>query len=390
MKLRLGVVDQLVAVHPRDFMALLNAEHRPNFDTFWKLGNQIKPVDFYCYLHARFGPPNGIQSFLRADHSENLIHWEWTLQANDRFYLIQGHNFRTEIWVSGPELEVESLEVLITDIKQSFAQHGESMGAIRSRLEHWVEFINPYQRIRAAVESLDKELSSLSVPNKEDQPKSVTDFDRPEEWSKVWNQHAQTISLATGLCFGIRSMLPVMAEAFINLLMYMQLKPDLKADDRLRENLFRQPIDVRVRGLSYNCLGFERAIDYSHDACRRYHSLVNERNDLLHGNVVVDKLKFNEIYFNGRVPIFKSYSTMWERAFDVAKSSVGLELLKNEREVVDGFIDYVISCLKERIQMQVRGFIQQRDLGLSLDEGHLGILFSGQLVDMVLGPKSGK
>lgn len=67
-----------------------------------------------------------------------------------------------------------------------------------------------------------------------------------------------------------------------------------------------------------------------------------------------------------------------------------MDLLKNEREVVDGFIDYVVSCLKEKNQTQVRAFIQQRDLGLSLDDGHLGMLFSGQLVDMVMGPKGVK
>jgi hypothetical protein len=387
MKLLSGVADQFVAVHPRDFMALLRADDRPDFDTFWKLQNQIKPADLYCYLYARFGPPNGIQSILRADHSDNLIHWEWTLQAEKRFFLFQGHNFRTEIWVSGPVLKAESLDVLVEDIKNSFPQHGKAMGEIRNKLEHWVEFINPYQRIQAAVDSLVKELDSLEVPSKADQPKSVTDFESPEEWSKVWKSHAQIISHATGLCFGIRSMLPVMAEAFVNLLMYMQMKPELKADERLRENLFRQPIDVRVRGLSHNCLGFERNIDFTHEACSRYHSLVNERNDLLHGNVVVNKLKFNELYFNGRVPVFISYSTMWERAFGVSQSSVGLDLLKHEREVVDEFIDYVISCLKEEIQMQVRGFLQQRDLGLSLDDGHLGMLFSGQLVDMAMGPK---
>ena len=388
MKLLSGFTDQFSAVHPSDFIALLKADNRLDFDTFWKLQNQIKPVDLYCYLYARFGPPNGIQNLLRADHSENLIHWEWTLQVEKRFFLFQGHNFRTEIWISGPALENESLDILVKDIKHSFPRHGKAMGEIRKKLEHWVEFINPYQRILAAVESLSKELSSLEVPRKADQPKSVTDFESAEEWSKVWENHAQIISRATGLCFGIRSMLPVMAEAFVNLLIYMLMKPELKADDRLRENVFRQPIDVRVRGLSHNCNGFERSIDYSHEACKRYHSLVNERNDLLHGNVVVDKLKFNEIYFNVRVPVFKSYSTMWERAFGVLQSSVGLDLVSHEREVVDDFIGYVISCLKENIQAQVRGFLQQRDLGLSLDDGHLGILFYGHLVDIVMGPKN--
>lgn len=326
MKLESDFVDKLVAVNPRDFMDQLKSEDRPHFDTFWQLQNEIKPADLYCYLYARFGPPNGIQNFLRADHSDNLIHWEWTVQAHDRVLLIQGHNFRTEFWVSGAELTQDSLDQLINGIKESFPSYGPQMGKIRKALEHWVEFINPYKRIRTAVESLTKELDSLDIPSQSNQPKSVAEYESPEQWAEDWTRQGETISRATGLCFGIRSMLPVMAEAFVNLLMYMLMKPELKADDRLRENLFRQPIDVRVRGLSHNCLGFESSIDYSHDACRRYHSLVNERNDLLHGNVVVDKLKFNELYFNGRVPVFQAYSTMWERAYGVAQRAVGLDV----------------------------------------------------------------
>jgi hypothetical protein len=185
-------------------------------------------------------------------------------------------------------------------------------------------------------------------------------------------------------------MLPVMAEAFVNLLLYILMKPALKKDDRLRENLIRQPIDVRIKSLSHNCIGFKTDIDYSDDVCRRYHSLVNERNDLLHGNVVVDKLKFNEIYFNGRVPVFQSYSTMWDRAFGVEQESVGLELLKQERETVENLIEYIVSCLDDAKQKQVRIFSERHELGMCLDDGRLGVLFSGQLVDMQPGPKVSK
>ena len=387
MKLEPDFVEKLVSVNPRDFMNQLQSEQRLHFDTNWELQNEIKPADLYCYLYGRFGPPNGIQNFLRADHSENLIHWEWTVQAYDRILLIQGHNFRTEIWVSGTELESDARDQLISEIKKSLPAFGPEMGKVRNALEHWVEFINPYKRIRSAVESLTKGLDSLSIPDSANQPKSVAEYESPEQWADDWKRHGESISRATGLCFGIRSMLPVMAEAFVNLLMYLLMKPELKADDRLRENLFRQPIDVRVRGLSHNCLGFASNIDYSHEACRLYHSLVNERNDLLHGNVIVDKLKFNELYFNGRVPVFKSYTTMWERAYGVAQKSVGLALLHHERKVVDEFIEYVISCLKEKSQVQVRDFVEQRDLGICLDDGHLGMLFSGQLVDAIMGPK---
>lgn len=45
------------------------------------LRNEIAPSDLYCYLHARFGPPNGPQDFFRKDSSDNLVHWEWMLRA---------------------------------------------------------------------------------------------------------------------------------------------------------------------------------------------------------------------------------------------------------------------------------------------------------------------
>ena len=289
--------------------------------------------------------------------------------------------------VSGEELPRDTLDQLVVDVKATFPNYGQVMGKVRKALEHWVEFINPYHRIRSSVEYLFSEIEALDIEEQTAQLGGVGEYKSPEQWSKEWGRMAEIITKATGLCFGVRSMLPVMAEAFVNLLMYLLMKPALKRDDRLRENLIRQPIDVRIKSLSHNCIGFQSDIDYKHDSCRRYHSLVNERNDLLHGNVVIEKLKFNELYFNGHVPVFDSYASMWQRAFGVAKKSVGLELLHTERQVVEDFIEYVIFCLEEKKQDQVCVFCARRDLGMCLDDGHLAILFSGQLVDMVLGPK---
>lgn len=387
MKLEANFVEQLSALHPRDLIDMLQSEDRPHFDTHWELLNEIKPADLYCYLHGRFGPPNGIQNFLRGDHSENLIHWEWALASQDRIMLVQGHNFRTELWVSGDELPLEELGQLVVGIKHDFPRHGQAMGKVRKALEHWVEFINPYYRIRSSVECLMSEIEALGVDGAATQLASFAKYESPEEWSNEWGRQAEVVAKATGLCFGARAMLPVMAEAFVNLLMYLLMKPNLKQDDRLRENLIRQPIDVRIKSLAHNCVGFQSEIDYGHETCRRYHSLVNERNDLLHGNVVIEKLRFNDLHFNGRVPVFSSYSSMWERAFGVATKSVGLELLRDERQVVEDFVEYVISRLEKRMQEQVRVFCARRDLGMRLDDGRLGVLFSGALVDMAPGPR---
>ena len=157
---------------------------------------------------------------------------------------------------------------------------------------------------------------------------------------------------------------------------------------RLRENAFKQHIDVRVRSLAINCSGFKKSVDYSDPICGRYHSLVNERNDLLHGNVVIDKLRFNEVYFSGNVPIFKEYRSMWNRAFDVQRESVGLDKVKDELAIVNDFIEYVMSCLDDRQRPNVEQVISRFELGLHEKDDRVGVLFSEQLVDFRPGPAS--
>src|ERR1700740_736320 len=44
---------------------------------------RLRPVDVYCYLRARFGEPNGLQNELRKDDSDNWIHWDYNIRADD-------------------------------------------------------------------------------------------------------------------------------------------------------------------------------------------------------------------------------------------------------------------------------------------------------------------
>jgi hypothetical protein len=184
-----------------------------------------------------------------------------------------------------------------------------------------------------------------------------------------------------GFCFGIRSMLPVLAEAYINLLIYLLMRPESRGDDRLRDNVFRQPIDVRIKSLSINCVGFMTQPDYATEACRRYHTLVNERNDLLHGNVAIDKLSFNEVHFWGKVPIFREYRTVWERSLGVMVNAVGLRTVDADVAVVTDLISYIESCLDEEHREKAKLMSGRYELGLNKATRRIGVLFPPWLTD---------
>lgn len=373
----------LRAPHPAELAARYKAESTLPGGAYFAIHNQLRPVDLYCYLSARFGAPNGIQNFLRNDSSDNLIHWEWTLAYDAGLISFGGSNFRTDVLCHGIPVVAEDRDALVALIRDDLHAHGPRMGEIRRQLENWTEFVNPHVRIRRAITGLHDELKQLQLDPEGRDLAAIWKENSPDHAGELWSAAAQRYSKGVGLCFGIRAMIPVLAESFVNLTLSLLMRPDLKSDDRLRDNVFRQPIDVRVKSLHVNCVGFARAVDYTADACANFHRLVNERNDLLHGNVVVEKLKFNEVYFDRKVPIFKEYRALWRRTIGVWLGAVGLEHVDSELAIVDAFIEYVLSCLRETAAHAARQFLASYELGREARTGRLGVLFPNALVDFV-------
>jgi hypothetical protein len=290
----------------------------------------------------------------------------------------------------GPvKLELDDCADFIQCVKADFANFGAGMANCRKSLEPWIEFVNPYQRLRRSVTKLTEELKALQLDQLSELP-NILDQDDRESAQKQWEDAASKFSRGFGLCFAIRSMLPIMAEAFVNLVLFTLMRPEIRADSRLKDDVFKRHIDVRVKSLPINCTGFKQPIDYSNEVCARYHSVVNERNDLLHGNVDPKKLQFNEVYFNGRVPVFKEYRSMWQRSLGVERQAVGVDKVFEELSIIDAFIAYVLSCLDDMIRPKIEYMLGRLELGLNTREDRLGVLFSERLVDSKPGPYLGK
>jgi hypothetical protein len=318
MTLPADFIDSLGPMHPREIVEMLAVQRWPRREAaIFELVNEIRPLDLFCYLGARFGEPNGFQNFLRKDDSDNLIHWEWTLRHKAGIVSFQGMNFRSEVHIYSAGAVASDKEHLVAQIKADFAAHGSGMSEVRRALEHWIEFVNPYQRIKMSVDGLLDELAALRLePDQDALDAFQWDTAHLAEAQERAEERGARYSKGFGLCFGIRAMLPIMAEAY-----------------------------VRIKSLSLNCVGFVTQPDYTSDDCKRSHSLVNERNDLLHGNVAIDRLSFNEVHFWGRVPIFREYRTMWQRSLGVMVEAVGLRTVRDDVAVVNNLISYLESCL---------------------------------------------
>lgn len=375
-------LSSLISPHPKVILDRINPETKiSNSATVWTWRDEVSPVDLYCYLVARFGEPNGLLSLLRTNDSDNLIHWHWMLDHPLGELQFIGMSYRTEVWISlDADIQSNDSEFMISLIKADFAKWGKQKAEIKKRLELWTEFVNPYRRLASAVEKMLQELRLLNLDPQQQEPSNGTTFDPfpDHEWNEVLSNYSKGL----GLCFGIRSMLPVLAEAFVNLILFTLLRPEIKSDSRLRDNVVRQPIDIRIKSLHLNCIGFVNAVDFTTPECKLFHSLMNERNDTLHGNVVIEKLRFNDVFFDGTIPVFKEYQSMWQRLVGVDIRAVGLHRLEEEVKIVDDFCKYLTTCMSPEVKKQFEHLSSKRDLGWNQQTGRMGVLFPDHLVDM--------
>lgn len=369
-------------VHPKFLVKILLEKKYPKGFKGWIIKNEIKPVDIYCYLYAKYGPPNGLMNFLRSDSSDNLVHWEWTLMNDDGLIEIQGQLYKTEIHLLGTfNRQAITKQSLIKQFRSELKKYGAQMKAVRLQLEKWTEFVNPFQTIQSTIEIQIKKLRELNLQPSQDKVHTPSSKDEMATYAERFSVMAEKYTFGAGLAFGLRCMMPVLAETFLNLLIFVLTKKDIRDDEPRYRGFVSETIQARLNMLHVNCIGFERPVDHAHEACRRFYQLMSDRNDLLHGNFNIGKLKIGDVYFNGKTPIKQKYDDLWEDTVGVTIASVKLERIEANYSTVQAFIAYLMSLLAPKVSETIDTLMSQRDLGYNEKLSRLGVLFSARAME---------
>ncbi len=354
------------------------------------VGEKLSPLDFYVYLKARFGPPNGIQMPLRNPSSDNLIHWHYTIGGGPAVLEIWQANLSMEIYLEGIETPTDAdWDRLLLAIKGDFANYGQKMSVVRKELERWHLFINPYKRLhdvleRSRLDLIALDIDSVIVPRTPETPDDL------KMLSETISKHQARFEEALRLGVTIRMLAPVLGEAFVNSLIFVLAKPEIKADSRLYQDVIRREVDVRIKSLHLHCNGFAKPVDATAERFKSFQTLMNGRNDFLHGNVDPTKLKYDTVYFDFRtVPIFETRATFGEMALSHKLIHVEPTVALSDIETVKQFIDLVLESLQPERRELVRRFMETTSPGWRPDTGTPGVLFPEHVIHSVLamGPE---
>jgi hypothetical protein len=345
----------------------------------------IAPVDLYAYLKWRFGSPNGFAMALRAPSVDNLIHWNYTVQVSDFVLDILGLTSRTELVTSATVVPDSVWNELESRLVEEVSTHRREIGETKRDFEHWNLFVNPYQRLARIVSRYESRLGEIVLPSVE--PLSIpSTAKRVERFQEELQSALDLYEEAAGLCVSLQMIAPVMGEAAINFILMLMAKPDIKADQRLKDDFARRAIDVRIKTLHLSCDGFAKPVDANDEIVKDFLRLMNRRNDSLHGNVNPARSSGGEIMFDYRtIPLPSEHLDIAQAAISSAFADLSIDDSLADTATARHFVEFMLSCIDSTHQPAVREAIGTLQLGYRPEEDRIGVILPHVVADMIPG-----
>jgi hypothetical protein len=350
----------------------------------YKIDEGISPHNLFLYLFSRFGKPNGLLSLMREETSDQLFHWHYTLCSEKYTIQIMCATYRVEVFISN-ELVSNKGECIkfIKDCIKDIKNFKNDIQETRKNIENWEMVINPFRRIQKQINFLLEEIEQLNteVPNFE-YSHIDSEFDE-----KLLNKWITTVENISTKIYSVRCLTPVYIETFINFIIEVLCKDEIKNNFQKYENVIRENINEKIKSLHKNCRGFTNIIDRDDIVFKNVYTIFNKRNDLLHGNFIIKQLKYGEVGFMVNMPLFKSISSFQEEISTLAESSGKIEDIRQDIDDSQMFMRYILLDLEDNIRSEVKDLLESHTLGWNKDTKRFGILFDENYVDFKFNQK---
>ncbi|CAM3725889.1 hypothetical protein [Flavobacterium chungbukense] len=353
----------------------------------WRNFNkELSPLSLYKLLKSKFGIANGSSMLFKSESTDNLIHWHYTFSVKNCEIHFLGKSSGLEIVLKlTPEIKFNETDwmILLNNIKSKYSEYGKQMKEVQAEFQKYTLFINPYNRLNHSLNSLIRELKSLDTTEIKRINAMTSTHEEMDNYHKKLELWVKNIERSVALGTTIRMLSPVLAESFINLVILIFAKEEYKQDNRLYENLIRQQIDIRVKTLHLNCNGFKKQIDGESETFKNFHTLMNNRNDFLHGNVDPTRLMFEDVFFDMEyIPLFHEDDSIIIKTMKNYLKNVESQKAFSDYNTVKLFIAFILSHLHDDHRKYLEHLLLTRMPGYNHQTKGIGILFNVGLAEM--------
>jgi hypothetical protein len=345
-----------------------------------RITSELSPVAMFKYMLARFEDPTGRINDLSKDPLSGVA-WHYLLMLEGHPVEVTGYNFRIDVVIHrdlGLEASPEELAKLI---KADLAARRNQVMQALPRLRKWVTFLNPYSHLRdtasrmlARAEEIDAVLDKSRR-----HPSTVEEL----KWQLA--NHGTACALASelaGINLALRMIAPVMAETFVNLTLFKLLKDGYRGRDVHRANILE-----RVGKLHQTCDGFASPVDIAAPQFVAFHQMMQNRNNLLHGNIRPEQQSEGEVVYTYQQPngaiisLFQEWKSIYDRSIGSRLTAHPLASAKGDLAAAERFVEYLLACMQPAVAADFRRTIGFVNMQYDKRSQELAALFSDDLAD---------
>jgi hypothetical protein len=186
----------------------------------------LAPLDVYCYLKGRFGEPNGLQTFLKKDDSDNMFHWDYNLMAGDKELYFVGATQEIHVWVDD-DFSDEDWIKFANSLKVDFRNFGKQKSDVLRTLEKWSILPNNFVATANECSDFYEDLKrSLKALEKISVPQGAQEFDG--DYKKILEKQGRHVNSIRSACVKLNILMPIMFESFLGLLIAILIRPEVK------------------------------------------------------------------------------------------------------------------------------------------------------------------
>lgn len=344
----------------------------------------LSPLAVYKYLFSRFGPPYGIQTFVKKQNdSDNLFHWDYLIKAGPHMLGILGGNRDVNVQIDGKIMKPKDWVHFSKALKGDFARCGADMAKVAATLEKWTIVTNRFAMIADACAGFHDVLSEEM-----DAPDFIPGKRTSEVGIKRYYQQVETIGKRADRVFSaslsLDLMTPVLAEAFVNLLIFIMRKDELKRNQRQYDQYVRQPIDTRVFNLHLMCNHFKDGVNPDSEDYRAFKRVMDRRNHHLHGNIDPARDGIETVYFDKFTPLFEKGADPFLELFRIRESVFDVPGVLSRYHDVHSFFYYILSLMDKQPRAEIEMLMNDSTIGYDTTRMKTGRLFPSHEVMMLM------
>jgi hypothetical protein len=161
--------------------------------------------------------------------------------------------------ITSEDLSDNEWRVLIVSLKRDFARLGKEKSAMLRSFEKYFVFQNKFVALADLCAEMHESIVDAE-PGQLTLPKATSSARAMRKYYSQLRGVGKRANALYGHCVILRLLTPIMAEAFLNMLIVTFCKAAIRNDRQAYADFVRAKIPARIDLLSQNCDGFSRQL----------------------------------------------------------------------------------------------------------------------------------